>query len=190
MFTTKFLRRQNDGIEVESTHDMPGSTAFKRRKHRSIPNAITIRFSLCGKSRMKRVGNKPAPQNPNGRRQESIQRGDPPIRFIATMGQIHVRALRQRMHTRIGPPGAMHPDGLGTNALKSIFQAVLNRIAVRLALPPGKQRPVVRNDQLEPRRHLVALKDVSLGTTIARALQSIEVSLQDHLRRHLIDDLS
>jgi hypothetical protein len=101
-----------------------------------------------------------------------------------------MRALRQRMDTRVGPPSAMHPDGLGTNTLKSAFQAVLNRIAVRLALPSGKRGTVVRNDQLEPRWHLIAWTNFSLWVAIARALQSVEISLQDHLRRHLIDDVS
>src|SRR5450755_3228978 len=93
------------------------------------------------------------------------------------------------MDTGIGPPGAMHPYGLRTDTPKSVLQAVLNRIAVRLALPSGKRRTVVGNDQLEPRRHLIALANYLLWTAIARALQSVEISLQDHLRRHLIDDV-
>ena len=92
------------------------------------------------------------------------------------------------MDARIGPAGAMHPYGLGTDTLKGAFQSVLNRIAVRLALPSGKRGAVVRNDQLEPRRHLVALMKFSLWIAIAPALQSVEIPLQDHLRRDLIDD--
>lgn len=99
-----------------------------------------------------------------------------------------MRALGQRMDTSVGPPGAMHPDGLGTDASKSAFQAVLNRIAVRLALPSGKRGTVVGNDQLEPRRHLIAMTNFSLWIAISRALQSVEIPLQDHLRRDLIDD--
>src|SRR5207247_10890146 len=92
------------------------------------------------------------------------------------------------MDTRIGPSGAMDADRRGTDTLKSIFQVVLNRIAVRLALPSGKRCSVVGNDQLKPRRHL-ALTNFLLRTAIAGALQSVEVSLQDHLRRYLIDDV-
>ena len=103
---------------------------------------------------------------------------------------MHVRALRQRMDTRIGPPSAMHPYRLGTNSLKSAFQVVLNRIAVRLALPSGERRTVIGNDQLEPRPHLIVLANLSLWIAVARDAQSIQVSLQDHLRRYLIDDLS
>src|SRR5439155_21337820 len=94
------------------------------------------------------------------------------------------------MDAGIGPPSAMDPDRLGTDTLKSIFQMVLNRIAVRLALPSGKRGTVVGNDQLEPRSHLIVLTNLLLWIAVARDAQSIQVSLQDHLRRHLIDDLS
>ena len=143
MFTTELLRRADHPIEVERTYDVPGAAAFKWREHNSIPNAVAIRFSLCRKSRVERRGNKLAAHYANGWRQESVQRGDPPLRFIAAIGQIHVRALRQRMNTRIGPSGAMHPDRLGTDTQKSAFQMVLDRIAVRLTLPSGKRGTVV-----------------------------------------------
>ena len=81
-----------------------------------------------------------------------------------------MRALRQRMDARIGPPGAMHSHALGANPLKRAFQVILNRIAVRLALPSGKWRTVVGNDQLEPRRHLIALEDSSRSGPRSRAL--------------------
>ena len=102
---------------------------------------------------------------------------------------MHMRALRQRVDTGIGPPSAMHPYGLGTDSLKSAFQVVLNRIAVRLALPSGKRSTVVRNDQLEPRPHLIALASLSLRIMVARSAQSVQIPLQDHLRRYLIDDV-
>ena len=100
-----------------------------------------------------------------------------------------MRALRQRMNARVGPAGAMNPDRLGTDTLKSGFDVVLNPIPVRLALPAGKQRTVVSDDKLEPRGHLIARKNFSLRTGIVRALQSVEISLEDHLRRHLVDDV-
>ena len=93
------------------------------------------------------------------------------------------------MNARVGPAGAMNPDRLGTDTLKSGFDVVLNPIPVRLALPAGKRRTVVSDDKLEPRGHLIARKNFSLRTGIVRALQSVEISLEDHLRRHLVDDV-
>ena len=98
-----------------------------------------------------------------------------------------MRALRQRVDARIGSTGAMHAHGLRTNLEKGPFQAILDRIAVRLALPSGERGAVVGNDQLEPRRHLIAL-NTGLRIVLPRALQPVEIPLQDHLRRHLIHE--
>ena len=124
VFAAELLRRNFHALNVERIHHVPGATAFKRRQHARVPDAITIRFSFRGKSRVEFLGDKPAPHNANGRRQESVQRGDPPIGLIAALGQIHVRALRQRMDTRIGAPGAMHSHALRTNAMERFFQTV------------------------------------------------------------------
>ena len=94
--------------------DVPGAAAFKRRKHGRVPNAVTIRFSLRGKSRVKRLGNKPAPHDADGWRQESVQRGDPPLRIVA--------AVRANRHARIAPAhgrphrfGRRHARALASN---------------------------------------------------------------------------
>src|ERR1043166_1824702 len=188
MFSTELLSRASHPIEVERSDNVPRATAFQRWKHSSIPNPVAIDFSHCGKARMERLGDKAAPQNTNGWRQESVQRRDPTIRLIAALRQIHMGALGQSMDARVGSPGAMDPDGRGTDGLKSLLQLVLDRVSIRLALPAGKRGAVVGNNELEPGRHLFAGTNFLPGIAVTRALQSIKISLQDHLRRHLIDD--
>jgi len=189
MFAAEFFCPQHDAIEVERSYDMPNATVFERRKDIRIPNAIPIRFSFRGESRVECLRNEPAPHDANGRRQKSVEGGYPPIRFIAAIRQIHMRALRERMNARVGPPGPMNPDRFGTDTLKSGFDVILNPIPVRLALPAGKRRTVVRDDKLEPHRHLIARKSFWLRTAIVCALQSVEITLEDHLRRDLVDDV-
>jgi hypothetical protein len=42
----------------------------------------------------------------------------------------------------------VNPDALGTNLFDRAFEMVLDSIAGPLALPPGKWRAVIRDDQL------------------------------------------
>jgi hypothetical protein len=42
----------------------------------------------------------------------------------------------------------VNADGLGTNLFDRAFEMVLDSIAVPLALPPGKRRTIIRDDQL------------------------------------------
>ena len=87
------------------------------------------------------------------------------------------------MHARVCPPRAMNAHTLRTNLLERVFQMVLNAIAVRLALPTRKRRAVVRDDQLEPRRHRA-----SGSVRDPLRLRAVEISLQDELRGDLVDD--
>jgi len=59
-----------------------------------------------------------------------------------------MRALRESVHTRIGAASPVNPDALGTNLFDRAFEMVLDSIAVSLALPAGKRRAVIRDDQL------------------------------------------
>lgn len=137
---------------------------------------------------MKFLGNKTTPHDANARRQNSIQRGDPPLGLIAPLRQIYMRALRESMNARVGATGAVHAQRLRTNLFERVFEPVLNRVAIGLALPSGETRTIVGNDQLEPRRHLVGWRNIALHLAIARALHSIEVALQNHLSCDLVHE--
>ena len=71
---------------------------------------------------------------------------------------------------------------------KRCFQVILDRVAVRLALPAGKRRAVVGDDEFQPVRHLLWRRIVERLELTARTLRAIEIALQDHLRRDLIDE--
>jgi len=59
-----------------------------------------------------------------------------------------MRALCERVHSGIGATSPVNPDALGTNLFDRAFEMVLDSIAVPLALPAGKRRAVIRDDQL------------------------------------------
>ena len=100
-------------------------------------------------------------------------------------------ALGQRVDARIRPSGSMDAHGLGTDQLESGFEPILDPVAGGLALPSCERRAVVGNNQLKPRGHLTWLSRVGLfGFETASRLQPIEVPLQNHLRRHLVDNAS
>jgi hypothetical protein len=58
-----------------------------------------------------------------------------------------VRALRQSVNTGVGSSGAMNADNFVTNALKSAFEMILHRVAMRLALPTSKRGAVISDNQ-------------------------------------------
>jgi hypothetical protein len=59
-----------------------------------------------------------------------------------------VRALRERVDACVCSSGAVNANRSASDALERALEIILNSIAVRLALPPGERRAVVRNDQL------------------------------------------
>ncbi len=87
-----------------------------------------------------------------------------------------MRALRQRMHAGVRSPCAVHAHFRSRDTCEGIFEMILDRVAVRLTLPAGERTTVIRDDELKPARH-----------SLARNLRAIEVALQNHLRRDLID---
>ena len=64
-----------------------------------------------------------------------------------------MRALRECVDARIRSPGSVNAHRLAQDALKCTLHVILDRIAMRLALPSGERRAVVRDDQLEPLGH-------------------------------------
>ena len=169
---------------------MPRAIAFEREKHGSVPDAVAIDFPFGGEARVERIWNEAAPHDPNGRRQDAVQRGNPTRRRVAANRQIHMRALRDRVHARVRPAGAMDAHLCGADLLEGPFEVVLDCISVGLALPSGKGRAVVGYDELQPGRHLVVRPNLRFRIAIPRRLQPVEIALQNHLRRHLVDEAS
>src|SRR5437762_10385548 len=132
---------------------MPGAIVFQGRKHFVIPDTVAIDFGLRGESRVKRCRYKAASHDANRWRQDAIQSRPPAIGAVTSFRKISVRALRKSVHARVSAPCAVNPHALRTDLLECVFQMVLNPVVVRLALPAGKRRAVVSNNQLQPRRH-------------------------------------
>jgi hypothetical protein len=59
-----------------------------------------------------------------------------------------VRALRDGMDTCVRPSGSVDACGSAIDALKRSLEVILHRVPVRLALPTGERRAVVRDDEL------------------------------------------
>jgi hypothetical protein len=59
-----------------------------------------------------------------------------------------MRALRERVDACIRSSGAVNAHRLVKDPLKRALHMILDRIAVRLALPAGEWRAVVRDNQL------------------------------------------
>src|SRR5713226_2985041 len=93
-------------------------------------------------------------------------------------------ALRERVNSGVGPTSAVDPDALTADTLEGALEMILNRVAMRLALPSRKLASVVRDDQFQASRHSCSPWHF-FGSR--RFVAPIEISLQNHLRRYLID---
>jgi hypothetical protein len=59
-----------------------------------------------------------------------------------------VRALCEGVNTCVRAAGAVNTHNSTSDALKSALEMILHRVPVRLALPTGERRAVVRDDEL------------------------------------------
>src|SRR5437879_7378070 len=94
-----------------------------------------------------------------------------------------MRALRERVNSGVGPTRAVDPDALIAHTLEGALEIILSRVAMRLALPSRKLASVVRDDQFQASRHSCLPPHLFSS---CRFVASIEISLQNHLRRYLI----
>src|SRR5437879_9486445 len=95
-----------------------------------------------------------------------------------------MRALRERVNSGVGPTRAVDPDALIAHTLEGALEIILSRVAMRLALPSRKLASVVRDDQFQASRHPCSPPHLFSS---CRFVASIEISLQNYLRRYLID---
>ena len=61
-------------------------------------------------------------------------------------------ALPERMHLGVSTPRPGHSQATSANPFECLFEAILNSVAVSLALPAGEIPPVIADNQLEPAR--------------------------------------
>ena len=118
---------------------------------------------------------------------ETVVHGTTQPLGIGRAAQSQVRHLVQRVDAGIGPPRAMNAHVSPRNSGESLLQMILDRVSARLALPAGKGRSVVGDGEFQPIWHLLWRRLIDRFDPKSRALHSIEIALQNHLCRHLID---
>jgi hypothetical protein len=59
-----------------------------------------------------------------------------------------VRALCESVNPGVRSSGAVNAHRFTSDPLKGAVEMILHRVPVRLALPAGERRAVVRNDEL------------------------------------------
>jgi hypothetical protein len=96
--------------------------------------------------------------------------------------------LCKGVNTGVRSSSAVNAHSSAGDALKRAFDVILHRVAMRLALPAGEWRAVVRNDELESTRHSTHRRGIAGASPIRDALHAIEITLQDHLCSDLIDN--
>jgi hypothetical protein len=64
-----------------------------------------------------------------------------------------MRTLCQSVDACIRSSGPMNANSFAADTLKRAFDMILNRVAMGLALPPGKSSPVVSYDEFQSSLH-------------------------------------
>jgi hypothetical protein len=93
-------------------------------------------------------------------------------------------ALGEGVDSSIRSSSSVSAHPLATDAFKRSLEVILNRVAMGLALPACKRCAVVGDDYFQPSRHPNSSRHLS---GLRGVLPSIEITLQDHLSRDLID---
>ena len=62
-------------------------------------------------------------------------------------------ALRERVHACVRSPGAVNAHRRAGEALERALEIILNGITVRLTLPAGEWRAIVRDNQFQSSGH-------------------------------------
>ena len=136
-------------IDIKRSRDVPHAAELQRRKNRAIPNSVTIKFSFRRIAGVKILGDTLTTKNSNRRGQICIERTRPLLRRQFLIRKIDMGALRERVNAGVGPPRAMNSDSFADDFLKRGLEFVLNRFAMRLALPTRERGAVVRDDELK-----------------------------------------
>src|SRR5215831_5518665 len=103
---------------------------------------------------MKAFGNKSGAKDSNLRWQRGIELGLQSS-GLETRDDVSVCALGERVNAGIGPTGPVDPGNLSRYSCERRFELILNRVLLRLALPPGKGRAVVGDNQFQTTAFLI-----------------------------------
>ena len=90
-----------------------------------------------------------------GWRQQRIERFRPTRGRQNFVRNIDVRALRERVDACVCASGTMNAHRSASDASKRALQMILDRVAVRLALPSGEWRAVVSDNEFQPSCHSI-----------------------------------
>jgi hypothetical protein len=66
-----------------------------------------------------------------------------------------VGALRERVDAGVCSSGAVNAHRFAKDPLKRALHVILDSIAMRLALPTGELRAIVRDDEFQPSCHSI-----------------------------------
>ena len=125
---------------------MPRATNFQRRPNQSVDNPVTVDFTLGRKASVKAVGNKTRAQNPNGLREHAVEIVEPTFSGELCSGHVNMRALPERVHAGVRPPGSADCQASSADAFESCFQVILDGVSVFLTLPAGEIASIVTDD--------------------------------------------
>src|ERR1043166_6217885 len=155
MATNKTSCGAGNRTQVEWDFQMPGSSDFEGRQHRTIPDPVAIDLGFCGKSRVKAWRDVAASHDANGWRKNSIQR-TLPGRRSGRIWEVSVCTLPKRVDAGVSPARTMNTDLLSNYSSERIFEMLLNRVTMDLALPTREWPAVIRNRQLQSDWHYSA----------------------------------
>src|ERR1044071_7353035 len=85
-------------------------------------------------------------------RQQRVE-GVHPTTWCERFVNIHMRALRERVNTRVRTSRSVYAHRPSGDAFERAFQMILNSVAVRLALPAGEWHAVVSHDEFQSFGH-------------------------------------
>src|SRR5215472_7995760 len=148
MMADQVPRTRTHCLDIERRGDMPDPSPFKRRRCSAVEDAIEISSTGCREPRVERSGHRLYGEDRDPGGPQMVVNGAAQDLRQNRAGKIDMTGLRQRMHTRIGAPGAMHRDALAAELGDGGFERLLNRGPVGLPLPAGQSTPVIFYRQL------------------------------------------
>ena len=134
--------------QVESLGDKPGIARLHRIGDGTLVDAVSIRLATGLVACVKRLGLRLHLHDADIVGQLRVERA-PQRAGLNRMLELEARDLTAGMNTGIRPTGPVHGHGTTLDISERIFESSLHGINVRLTLPSGVGRSVVRDCQLE-----------------------------------------
>ena len=145
----EYPRSLPNDFQRKVTRNMPRPIDLQRMLESSVPDAVAIDFALCRKSGVESGPGYLAAQHPQLAGQIRVERSRPHFARKFSSGNVNVRNLSHRMDPGIRAASAVDLRGRSQNLPEGRNQMVLDRVSTRLALPPRKSSPVVRDREAQ-----------------------------------------